>query len=51
MKLLAQFIPALSDLALLSPKEVEVKLIEREVVEKTFVFDRKVNPKRWRRLL
>ena len=51
MKLLAQFIPALRDLALPSPKEVEVKLIEREVVEKTFVFDRTISPKWWRRLL
>ncbi|PYL59779.1 MAG: hypothetical protein DMF31_05935, partial [Verrucomicrobia bacterium] len=51
MKLLAQFIPALSDLALLSPKQVEVKLIEREVVEKTFIFDRTISPKWWRSLL
>ena len=51
MKLFAQFIPALRDLALPSPKQVEVKLIEREVVEKTFVFDRTISPKWWRRLL
>ena len=51
MKLLAQFTPALRDLALPSPKEVEVKLIEREVVEKAFVFDRTISPKWWRRLL
>ena len=43
MKLFAQFIPALRDLALPSPKEV--KLIEREVVEKKFVFDRTISPK------
>jgi hypothetical protein len=51
MKLFAQFIPALRDLALPSPKEAEVKLIKREVVEKTFVFDRTTSPKWWRRLL
>jgi hypothetical protein len=51
MKLFAQFIPALRDLALPSPKEVEVKLIEREVVKKAFVFDRKISPKWLRRLL
>jgi len=50
-KLFAQFIPALRDLALPSPKEVEVKLIEREVVEKTFVFDRTISPKWWRSLV
>ncbi len=49
MKLHAQFIPALRDLALPSPKQT--KLIEREVVEKTFVFDRTISPKWWRRLL
>ena len=51
MKLHAQFIPALRDLALPSPKQVEVKLIEREEVERTFVFDRTISPKWWRRLL
>jgi hypothetical protein len=50
MKLLAQLIPTLRDLALPSPKEVEVKLIEREVVETTFVFDRTIRPKWLRRL-
>jgi hypothetical protein len=51
MKLLAQFIPALRDLALPFPKQVEVKLVEGKVMEKTFVFDRTISPKRWRRLL
>lgn len=51
MKLIAQFIPALRDLSLPSPKEVEVKLIEGEVVEKTFVFDRTISPKWLRKLL
>jgi hypothetical protein len=45
IKLFAQFIPALRDLALPSPKEIEMKLIEREVVEQTFVFDRTMSPK------
>jgi hypothetical protein len=49
MKLFAQFIPAFRDLALPSPKEE--KLIERELVEKTFVFDRAMSPRWWRRLL
>jgi hypothetical protein len=51
MKLLAQFIPALRDLALPSPKQVEVKLIEREEIERTFVLNRTISPKWWRRLL
>ena len=51
MKLLAQFIPALRDLALPSPKQVEGKLIERKVIEKTFVSARTISPKWWRRLL
>jgi hypothetical protein len=51
MKLLAQFIPTLRDLASPSRKEVEVKLIEREVVEKKFVFDRTISPKWWKRPL
>jgi hypothetical protein len=51
MKLHAQFIPAPRDLALPSPKEIEVKLIERGVVERTFVFDRTISPKWWRKLL
>jgi hypothetical protein len=48
MKLVAQFIPALFDLAMRSPKQVEVKLVEREVVERKFVFDRTISPKWWR---
>jgi hypothetical protein len=51
MKLFAQFILALRDLALLSPKEIEMKLIERKVLEQTFVFDRTISPKWWKRLL
>jgi hypothetical protein len=51
MKLHAQFIPSLRDLGLPSPKEIEVKLIERDVVERTFVFDRTISPKWWRKLL
>jgi hypothetical protein len=51
MKLLAQFIPPLRDLALPLPKQVELKLIHRKAVEETRVFDRKMIPKWPRRLL
>ncbi len=51
MKFLAQLTPPLLDMTLPFAKQIEVKFVEREVVEETFVFDSEMNPKWSKRLL